>query len=141
VPNKHHGDLDYGAIIDGGLGQKSVEASNPIHGDQCEAQHREYTTHHYSVYASDLIAEVVDLEAALTLGLHLMRASLCKALDHLCSGREVVNGQGYSKLRTHGTDEIGGHMDLYASDPSEEGITDPLVDVGIELSHQLCYGR
>jgi hypothetical protein len=35
--NKHHGDNDYGAIIDGGLDQESIEASSPVHGDQREA--------------------------------------------------------------------------------------------------------
>jgi hypothetical protein len=83
VLNRHHGDSDYEAIIDGGLGQESIEASSGIHGDQHEAQHREYTAHHHSIYTSDLITEVVDLEAALTLGLHLMKASLSKACDHL----------------------------------------------------------
>ena len=121
--NRHHGDHDYEAIINGGLGQKSVEALSPIHGDQCEAQHREYLAHHHSVYTLDLITEVVDLKAALTLGLHLMRACLRKACDHLCSGKEVLIQLGllrvmHSWRSSNGADEIIGHIDLRASNPS-----------------------
>jgi hypothetical protein len=135
-------DRDYEAIIDGGLGQESIEASSPIHGDQREAQHCEYTAHHYSIYTSDLITEVLDLEA---LGLHLIRVSLYKARDHLYLGREVVNRLGalwvvHSWRSSNGTDKIRGNMDLRASDPSEKRIANSPVDVRIELPHQLCYG-
>jgi hypothetical protein len=145
MPNRHHGDHDYGAIIDGSLGQKSVKASSPIHGDQREAQYLEYSANHYVVYASNLITEVMDLKTGHTLDLHLVRASLQKACNHLCSGREVVNRPRVLWVThpwhfSNSTDEIRGHMDLRPSNPSEEGITDSLVDVGIELSHQLCYG-
>ena len=73
------------------LGQENVEASGLLHSDQNEAQHREHTTHHDVVDASNLIAEVVDLDATLFLYLHLVRASLYEALDHRCLGGKVVN--------------------------------------------------
>jgi hypothetical protein len=76
VSHRHHGDRDYEAIINGGLGHESIKASSPIHGDQREAQYREYVVHHHLVDVSDLIVEVVYLNAALALGLHLMRVSL-----------------------------------------------------------------
>jgi hypothetical protein len=123
--NRHHGDYDYRAIIDGGLSQESVEAWSPIHGDQREAQHREYMAYHHSVYTSDVIIEVMVLEAAFTLGLHLMRVFLHKGRNHFCSGREVVNQPRVllvvnSWHSSNGVDEIRGHMDLHASDPSEK---------------------
>jgi hypothetical protein len=100
--------------------------------------------HHYAIDASDLIAEVVDLEATLSLYLHLLRSPLYKVLNHLCSGKEVVN-----QLRvlwvahlwhsSDGFDKIRGHMDLLSFDPSEEGITVSPVQVGVELSNQLLY--
>jgi hypothetical protein len=145
VPHRHHGDCDYEAIIDGDLGQESIEASSPIHGDQCEAQYQEYAVHYHSVDVSDLIAEVMYLKAALTLSLHLMRVSLCKTCNHLCSGREVVNWPGVIQVAHlwcsgNGADEIRGQVDLCASNPGEKGITNPPMDVGIELPHQLCDG-
>jgi hypothetical protein len=87
----------------------------------------------------------MDLEAALTLNLHLMKASLRKACDHLCSGRKVVNRLGVLQIAhlwrsSNGADEIEGHMDLHLSNPSEEEIVDSSVDVGVELFHQLRYG-
>jgi hypothetical protein len=102
--------------------------------------------HHHSVYASDLINEVVDLEAALALDLHLMRVSLCNACDHLGSGWEVVNQPGVLRVAhpwcsSDGTNKIEGQMNLCPSNPSEEGITDSPVDVGVELPYQLLYHR
>jgi hypothetical protein len=87
----------------------------------------------------------MDLKTILTLGLHLVKTSLYKACDYLCSGREVVNQSGVLLVvhlwrSSNAADEIGGHMDLHASNPSEDGIADSLVDIGVELSHQLCFG-
>jgi hypothetical protein len=96
--NQHRRECDYGAIVDRSLSQESVKASCTVHGDHREAQHRKYTTHHHTVDASDLIAEVMYLKAALTLGLHLMRASLCEARDHLNASQEVVNRPGVIRV-------------------------------------------
>ena len=49
---------------------------------------------HDAVDALNLIAKVMDLEATLSLCLHLVRASLCEELDHLLSGGKVVNWPG-----------------------------------------------
>jgi hypothetical protein len=89
------------------------------------AQHREYTAHHHSVYASDLITKIVEVEVALTLDIHLMRTSLCKARNLHCSGREVVNRPGVLRVAlpwhsSNGANDIGGHMDLCNSNPSEK---------------------
>jgi hypothetical protein len=143
--NRYHRDYDYGAIVDSSLGQKSVEASSSVHSDHCEAQHRKYMAHHYTVDASDLIAEVVYLEATFALNLHLMRASLCKTCDHLCSGWKVVNRPrvlqvAHLRCPSNGADGVRGHMDLCASDPGEKRISSHSMEVGIELPHQLCYG-
>jgi hypothetical protein len=97
-------------------------------------------THHNAVNASNLIAKVVDLEATLSLCLHLVKASLCEALDHLCSSGNVFNQLGilhvaHLRCSSDSTDEAGGHMDLLLFGPSIEGISSPPVQVGVELTN------
>jgi hypothetical protein len=97
-------------------------------------------THQDAVDAPNLIVEVVDLEATHSLYLHLVRASLYEALDHLCSGGEkVVNWPGilwiaHLRCSSDSTDKVKGHMDLLLFDPSIEGITSPSIQVGVELT-------
>jgi hypothetical protein len=89
--NLHHHSCDHRAIVDGSLNQESVEALGLLHSDQCEAQHQEHMNHQDAVDASNLIAEVVDLKATVSLCLYLVRVPHSEALDHLCSGGKVVN--------------------------------------------------
>jgi hypothetical protein len=80
----------------------------------------------------------MDLEAILSLCLHLVRASLCKALNHLYSGGKAVNQQGilwvvHLQCSSDSTDEVEDHMDLLLTNPGIKGIASPPVQVGIEL--------
>jgi hypothetical protein len=91
------------------------------------------------VDALNLIAEVMDLEATLSICLHLVRASFYEALDHLCSGGRVVNRPRilrvvHSRCSSDSTNEVEGHMDLLLSDPGIEGIANHPVQVGVELT-------
>ena len=84
----------------------------------------------------------MDLEATLSLCLHLVWSSLYKVLDHLFSGRKVVNRPrihqfGHSWCPSDGTDEVRIHMDLLPFDPSVEGIASPPMQVGVELTNQI----
>jgi hypothetical protein len=65
--NRHHCGGDQGVEVDGGLGQESVKTIGSLDGDHGVAHHRVHLTGQNVVDAPDIVAEVAQLETALSL--------------------------------------------------------------------------
>ena len=65
--NRHHHGDDQGAKVDGGLRQESVKTVGSLDGEHGVAQHRVHPIGQNVVDVPDVIAEVTQLETALSL--------------------------------------------------------------------------
>jgi hypothetical protein len=86
--NRHHRGGDQGAKVDEGLTQESVEIA--LNGDPSVTQHRVYPIGQDMIKAPNIIAEVTQLEIALSFCLHLVRAPLCETLHHLSTSGKMI---------------------------------------------------
>jgi hypothetical protein len=68
-----------------------VSIVNPIHGDHCEAQHREYMIDHDAAYAFDVVAEIVQLETTFSLSLLLMGLTIGEKLHHFSASGNAID--------------------------------------------------
>jgi hypothetical protein len=88
------------------------------------------------VDAPDIVAEVTQLETALSLCLHLVKAPLHKTFHYFRTRVKMIYWPGvdwitYTWHSRDVADESGSHLDNHPSDPSQEGIASPLMQIAV----------
>jgi hypothetical protein len=144
--HQHHRRHDQGVTFDGSLGQKSTKTMGPLHCDRCKPQHKEYMTNQDAVDASDIVTKVMHLETTLSPSLHLIGAPINETLNHLCIGWKAIAWPrvlwvAYLWCSHDVADEGRSHNNLFLPDPCSEGVTAPIVQVGVELMDYLLDCR
>jgi hypothetical protein len=94
--------------------------------------------------ALDIIAEVAQLETALSHCLHLMRAPLCKTLHYISTGGKMiywlrVDWVTFTWRSLDVVNERRSHLDNLPPDPGQKGIATPPIQVGVNLLYYLFH--